>query len=242
MIGIFGGTFNPVHWGHVRTALEIKNALQLSKMLLVPCGIPPHREQPDVSSELRLAMLRAAIAIEAFAGLTIDDRELKRAGPSYTVDTLQSICDETPEQSIALCVGADAFLKLHTWHQWQRLFDFAHIIVTHRPGWPIDTIKQQASMELQGAIDNRWVEDITQLKQKKSGFILQQRVTEIDVSSSEIRRCVANNESISELVPEGVAEIIQQGLVIRPASVILQAIITFSLVRTLDTQYHLVYR
>jgi nicotinate-nucleotide adenylyltransferase len=208
MIGIFGGTFNPVHWGHIRTALDIKNVLQLSEMLLIPCGIPPHRELPDVSSDVRLAMLKAAI--EGTAGLKIDERELKRAGPSYTVDTLQSFSDELPDESMALCVGADAFLKLHSWHQWERLFDFAHIVVAYRPGWPIDAIKQQVPNEFWNAIEKRWVQNPIDLKQKSAGFIFQHSVTKIEISSSNVRYRVANQKLISELVPKGVAEIILQ--------------------------------
>lgn len=211
-VGLFGGTFNPVHWGHVRTALEIKKALQLTRMLLVPCGSPPHREQPDVNSEMRLAMLKAAI--EGFAGLEIDDRELQRVGPSYTVDTLQSLHDELPGQSLVLCVGVDAFLHLDTWHRWQDLFIFSHIVVAHRPGWSMESLADKASKKLQTEIENRYItnsEQLTQqLSQKKAGSILELNVTQIDISSSDIRQRIQNDEPISDLMPEGVVEIIQQ--------------------------------
>ena len=201
-IGIFGGTFNPVHWGHIRTAVEIKNALVLEKMLLLPCGMPPHREQPEVSSEMRLEMLK--LAVKDFPELEIDDRELKRKGPSYSVDTLQSLRTEMPEKTFALSVGADAFLYLNTWHQWRKLFDLAHIIVAHRPGWSVDEVTEKLPDELQKEFTQRYVSDITKIEEKKSGYIVELKVTEIDISSSDIRQRVARNDSISGLVPAAV--------------------------------------
>lgn len=200
--GIFGGTFNPVHWGHVRTALEIKNTLKLERMLMVPCGIPPHRQQPGVSSDERLAMLK--LAIRDFPELEIDERELKRDGPSYSVDTLQSLHEEMPDQSFAMCTGMDAFLTLNTWHRWQDLFDLAHIIVAHRPGWTIDKITEQLPADLKKQWQARYKEDVTEISRNKTGIIVELKVTEIDISSSDIRRRIENNESISGLVPVAV--------------------------------------
>jgi nicotinate-nucleotide adenylyltransferase len=207
-VGLFGGTFNPVHWGHLRTALEIKKALRLTRMLLVPCGSPPHREQPDVNSETRLAMLKAAVT--GYSELEIDDRELKRTGPSYTVDTLQSLHNEMPEQSFVLCVGVDAFLQFNTWHRWQDIFNLAHIVIAHRPGWSMESIADKAPKALQTEIEQRYISNPEQLNQNNSGLILELKVTQIDISSSDIRQRIINNEPISELVPEAVVEIIQQ--------------------------------
>ena len=201
-IGIFGGTFNPVHWGHIRTAVEIKNALVLEKMLLLPCGMPPHREQPEVSSEMRLEMLK--LAVKDFPELEIDDRELIRKGPSYSVDTLQSLRNEMPEQTFALCVGVDAFLYLNTWYRWRKLFDLAHIIVAHRPGWSIAEATEKLPDELRKELTQRYVSDFTKIDEKKSGYIVELKVTEIDISSSDIRQRVARNDSISGLVPAAV--------------------------------------
>ena len=208
MIGVFGGTFNPVHWGHVRTALELYKVLMMDTMLMIPSGIPPHREEPDVDTGLRLAMLRAAIADHP--ELIIDERELKRSGPSYMIDTLQSLRQEQPHASIALCVGVDAFVYLHTWHRWRELFDYAHIVVAHRPGWPVDNLMQQAPAELREVIERRLVTDVQQLKAKSAGLLLAQKVTDIDISSSDIRQRIAHGESVAGLVPEGVLRIIEQ--------------------------------
>lgn len=208
MIGVFGGTFNPVHWGHIRTALEIKKALAMDSMLLVPCGIPPHREQPDISASIRLAMLQAAVA--EYHQLHIDERELRRPGPSYSVDTLQSLREENGDTPIGLCVGVDAFIHLDSWHEWQRLLELAHIIVVHRPGWPLESLSEQLSDGLRAVVGDRVTRDVNMLRQRSGGLILPQKVTEIDISSSDIRRRVAQGESIAGCVPPAVAEIIQQ--------------------------------
>lgn len=201
-IGIFGGTFNPVHWGHLRTALEIKNVLKLERMLLIPCGMPPHREQPDTDPDTRLAMLK--LAITDFPELEIDDRELRRDGPSYTVDTLGSIRKEFPDMPIAACIGTDAFLHLNTWHRWKELFELAHVIVAHRPGWSIEKIKEQLPKELQQEVAKRMTEDLSEITTGDHGKLLDLKVTDIDISSSNIRQRVNNHESISGLVPVGV--------------------------------------
>lgn len=207
-IGIFGGTFNPVHWGHLRTALEIKNVLKLERMLLIPCGIPPHREQPDAGPEIRLAMLKLAIA--DFPELEIDDRELRRDGPSYTVDTLDSIRREFPGTAIVACIGADAFLHLTTWHQWKDMFKLAHVVVAHRPGWSMEKIKEQLPKELQEQVAKRSTTDISAISNNDHGELLDLKVTDIDISSSGIRQRIKNHESISGLVPVGVEGYIKQ--------------------------------
>jgi nicotinate-nucleotide adenylyltransferase len=207
MIGIFGGTFNPVHWGHIRTALELKNALAMEQMLLVPCGIPPHRDEPDTTPQIRLAMLSAAVA--DYAELQVDDRELKREGPSYTIDTLRSLRAEKGDVPLGLCVGVDAFVYLDTWHEWQHLIELAHIIVAHRPGWPIESLEQQVSGELKAMIHDHKVKDSAVLHAKPAGYILPQKVTDIDISSSTIRQYIAQGKSIADMVPPPVLKIIE---------------------------------
>ena len=206
MIGIFGGTFNPVHWGHLRTALEIKKALAMDVMMLVPCGVPPHRDEPDIDPQIRLAMLNAAIA--GNDELKVDDRELQRAGPSYTVDTLQSIRGEKGDIPIALCVGADAFVHLDTWHQWTNLTKLAHIVVAYRPGWPVETLQQQVSDDLKTMLKERRVTDSELLHEKPAGYVLTQKVTDIDISSSMIRQRIARGESVEDYLPSSVLQII----------------------------------
>ena len=133
MIGILGGTFDPVHFGHLRLAVEMYQDLGLQEVRLVPCRIPPHRNAPQASPEQRLAMLR--LAIEHELGLRVDQRELQRDGPSYMVDTLQSLRDELgPDTPLSLILGMDAFDDIDTWHRWEELIQLAHFIVIQRPG------------------------------------------------------------------------------------------------------------
>jgi nicotinate-nucleotide adenylyltransferase len=207
MIGIFGGTFNPVHWGHLRTALEIKKAVAMDAMLLVPCGIPPHRDEPDIEPDIRLAMLNAAIADND--ELKIDERELQRAGPSYTVDTLRSIRDEKGDVAIGLCIGADAFIHLDTWHEWTNLIKLAHIIVAYRPGWPVEFLQEQVSGNLKAMLEKHLVTNSQLLHEKPAGYVLTQKVTDIDISSSIVRQRISQGKSIEDYVPSKVIQIIR---------------------------------
>ena len=136
-IGIFGGTFDPIHCGHLRTAFELWQELRLEEVRLLPAGTPPHRDQLYASAELRLQMVRAAVADQS--SFIVDDREVRRTGLSYSVDTLTELRREYPERSLCLLLGMDAFLGLPHWHRWRELLDLAHIVVAHRPGWRAPT-------------------------------------------------------------------------------------------------------
>jgi len=132
-LGIFGGTFDPIHYGHLRTAFEMLQSLRFGEVSFMPCGDPPHREATCADAGLRLAMVRAATRGQR--GFTVDDRELLRDGPSYSVDTLSALRREFPSRPIALMIGMDAFLGLPKWHKWREILPLAHIVVAHRPGW-----------------------------------------------------------------------------------------------------------
>jgi nicotinate-nucleotide adenylyltransferase len=131
MIGILGGTFDPIHHGHLRLALELYERLELQQVRLLPSARPPHRDTPAVSASQRLHMLQLALADEP--ALVADGRELHRAGPSYMVDSLSELRAEFPDTPLCLLLGMDAFLGLPTWHQWQRLITLAHLVVVQRP-------------------------------------------------------------------------------------------------------------
>jgi nicotinate (nicotinamide) nucleotide adenylyltransferase len=136
MIGLFGGTFDPVHYGHLRSALEVKDSFGLDEVRIIPCAKPPHRKQPEASATMRLQMLE--LAIKNQPGLKIDTRELDRhklskLTPSYMVDTLKSLRQDFKDASLLLFIGSDAFKHLTGWHQWQQLFDYAHLVVLTRP-------------------------------------------------------------------------------------------------------------
>ncbi len=133
MIGIFGGTFDPVHFGHLRPALEVQQALGLDEVRFIPAGQPPHRDMPHATAPQRLSMLQTAI--EDQPGFAADEREIQREGPSYMVDTLALLREELGQIPLCLILGYDAFLGLPAWHQWHRLIELAHLVITHRPGW-----------------------------------------------------------------------------------------------------------
>lgn len=200
MIGVYGGTFNPVHYGHLRTALEVKELFDLEQLRLIPCRLPPHRQQPDVDGEMRLAMLNLALADTP--GLFADRRELDREGPSYMVDTLASLRAENPDSALILFIGGDAFAGLERWHLWKRLFDYAHIVVMTRPACQMPVISEFLSERL---TDKR-----RQLQQTKAGRLFFQAVTALDISATAIRQLIAAGRSPKFLLPDAVIAYIQQ--------------------------------
>ena len=133
MIGVYGGTFDPVHFGHLRTALEVKEYFALDEIRLIPCSQPPHRETPLTPPKMRLEMLR--LAVNNQQGMVIDNRELEREGYSYMIDTLRSLKNEFSNKPLLLFIGTDAFEGLMDWHLWQQLFDYSHIVVMSRPNY-----------------------------------------------------------------------------------------------------------
>ncbi len=200
IIGIYGGTFNPVHHGHLRTALEVAEQFNLDQLRLTPCRLPAHRETPEVSGEMRLEMLQLAIANTP--GLQIDRRELDREGPSYMVDTLQSVAEENPEASLMLFVGIDAFAGLELWHQWQRLFELAHVVVMTRPGCKMPALSDFLSP--------RFSDDPRQLRQGRAGRLFFQPVTALDISATGIRKLLASGRNPQFLLPDSVISYIRQ--------------------------------
>ncbi len=198
MIGVFGGTFDPVHNGHLRTALDVFEALALDELRFVPLGQAVHRKQPLTSAETRLALLRAAI--EHQPGFLVDERELRRDRPSYTVDTLESLRDELgQERPLCLLLGRDAFNAFHTWRQPERILELAHLVVMDRPGHDLPD-----QPELLALMEDRVARDSAELRTRPAGAIRFQPVTRLDISSSDIRQRLAQGRSIRWLVPEPV--------------------------------------
>jgi nicotinate-nucleotide adenylyltransferase len=200
MIGVYGGTFNPVHYGHLRTALEVKELFDLEQLRLIPCHVPPHRDEPEVPAHLRLRMLEAAVADTD--GFSVDRRELDRAGPSYMVDTLHSLRNEIGDTPLLLFIGADAFAGLERWYQWQRLFDYAHVVVMTRPGY--------AELDVSAFLQQRLGADRTQLSRQAAGYLVFQEVTALDISATAIRELVAAGRDPQFLLPDRVIELIRR--------------------------------
>lgn len=211
MIGVYGGTFDPVHYGHLRTSLEVGEALGLDELRFVPCQIPPHRGAPGATPEQRVAMLRAALA-DAPYGVRIDTRELERAGPSFMFDTLTSIRDDVGSKTpLALIVGSDAFHGLHRWHRWQSLIELAHIVVMQRPGteptWP---------RELEGFFTKFVRQQPRDLKVLPAGLMHFMVVSQLEISASHIRQLIGQQKSAQYLTPESVLRLIDQNQLYRP--------------------------
>ena len=200
-VGIFGGTFDPIHYGHLRTAFELLQALSLEQMRFVPCGDPPHRGRPLADGRLRLAMVRAAVADEP--AFTVDDRELQRGGPSYTVDTLAALREELPGTPLCLVIGMDAFLGLPRWHRWRELLELAHVIVAHRPGW------RAPDMGVLGELlAERATARVRDLHATLAGAIYVHAVTQLEISSTELRALIRAGRDPRFLMPDPVRQII----------------------------------
>ena len=199
-LAIFGGTFDPVHNAHLRVAWEAAEMLD-AEVRLVPANVPPHRDPPIASARERSAILRAALTGQD--RLVLDDRELRREGPSYTIDTLAELRAEIgDERPLILLLGADAFLGLPSWHRWGELFDYAHIAALTRPGHEIGTLPT----ELRIKIASRRTNDLAALTQTPAGRVLPMPVTPLEISATLVREVLAAGGEPRYLMPDAVIE------------------------------------
>ncbi len=201
-LGILGGTFDPIHYGHLRPAQEVRQALDLAEIRLIPAANPPHRQPPVATAAQRLRM--AELAAATVSGFTVDDREIRRAGLSYTVLTLESLRQEFGARPLCLLMGTDAFAGLDTWHQWERLPELAHLVVMTRPGWALPA----------RAVLPAWARDRTErepdnLAQIGAGKIFFQAVRPQDISATRIREAIGRGESVENSLPLSVLEYIR---------------------------------
>lgn len=201
-IGLLGGTFDPVHFGHLRPAVELLQDLAFAELRLIPCNIPPHRPPTKATAQQRLAMLQAAIA--GVPKFTIDDHELRRPGPSYMVDTLTSLRRELPATPLCLIMGMDAFNGLPSWHRWEELIALAHIVVMRRPGGIVPTEGVLAKL-----LKKCQIQQPELLHQKLAGQVLLWPVTQLDISATQIRKLIAQGKSTRYLLPDVVRELIE---------------------------------
>lgn len=202
-LAILGGTFDPIHFGHLRAAWDAAEALD-ADVRIVPSRIPPHRPQPVASTEHRVKMLELALARQA--RLTLDRRELDREGPSYTIDTLTALREEIgADRSLVLLVGVDAFAGLPSWKRWVELFDLAHIGVLTRPGHDVGI-----PAVLAGAAQAREVRGTAALRGSPSGLVARIPVTPLEISASAIRALFAAGHEPRYLVPDAVLEYVRK--------------------------------
>lgn len=198
-VAMLGGTFDPVHLGHLRSAVELREALALDRVHMVPAHVPPLREAPGVSSAERLAMLEAGIGDAP--GLIADGRELDRQGPSYSVDTLATLREEYGEHArLVMALGHDAFLRLPEWQAPERLFTLAHVVVIDRPD-------HEAALPaaLEALLAGREVENAQALFSQPAGGGLRLRLpSRMAISATGLRERLAAGRSVRYLLPESV--------------------------------------
>ena len=203
-LGLFGGTFDPVHHGHLRLAEEALDALGLDAVRWIPAGQPALRDSPQVSAAQRLEMVRLAIADNP--RFELDGAEVLAARPSYTVPTLERL--RQPEvcgsvRPLVLLLGADAFASLTDWHRWQQIFDLAHVAVAHRPGYRVDTSAWPAA--LADSWQQRYCRDsgaLAALATAPAGHIVTFAMTQLDISATSIRALLSTGESARYLLPD----------------------------------------
>ena len=203
MIGILGGTFDPVHHGHLRTALEVVEALDLDQLRFVPCNRPPHRAQPGTSAQQRLRMLQVAVRGEPH--FYVDQREILRSGRSYSVDTLASLRAELGATPLCFVIGMDAFLELDTWHRWRELYRLCHFVVMRRPG-----VGEDYGPRFGRLVETRLVTCVAALRASACGKVLVWPVTQLEISATGIRQLIQSGHSPRFLLPDAVLTLIDE--------------------------------
>lgn len=200
MIGVRGGTFDPIHTAHLRATQEVAEALSLSQVRFIPGKLPPHRSQPDATADQRLAMVELAVASnERFIA---DDRELRREGYSYTVDTLRSLRQELGEsEPLVLILGLDAFQGFTSWHEWEAITTLAHLAVTSRPDY--------TAQPLQAWAQAMQTDNAEELRNSPAGKLFFTDTTALAISATDIRHQQQEQRSIRYLLPDAVYDYIQ---------------------------------
>jgi nicotinate-nucleotide adenylyltransferase len=209
-IGILGGTFDPIHLGHIRPALEIKTQLQLDEVWLMPNHVPPHKQSTNVDSQHRVAMVEQVCL--QYSELKLCDIEIKRHTPSYTVVTLQQLTQTYPQHQFYFIMGMDSFINLPSWHLWQQLFELCHIVLCKRPGWHLET-----SHPMQKVLNKKAISRATHLAQSQVsqshstfGSIIPVEINLQDISSTQVRKKLQSNEDVSTLIEPCTEDYIEQ--------------------------------
>jgi len=207
-IGVLGGTFDPIHYGHLRLAEEVGETLRLEEVRFIPSGTPPHRSAPAVPAEHRLAMTQLAAA--GNPRFKVDEREVRRAGPGYTYDTLKALRAELGDaRPLALLLGADAFLEFATWHRWREIFGLAHIAVAHRPGFPLEQWSGHMPLPLAREYSARRMQQPLAVHLSPAGGIVVVPFTALDISATAIRDMLRAGASPRYLLPGAVLDYIR---------------------------------
>jgi nicotinate-nucleotide adenylyltransferase len=203
-VALFGGTFNPIHFGHLSLANHLVEYLQVESVRLMPCAIPPHREIPHVSAEHRMVMLELATAKNS--AMIADDLELKRVSTSYSIDTLDLVRQDIgPQTPLFFCLGMDALLAINSWHRWAELLNYCHIVACSRPNYQLP--KDEA---LADWIGQHLCDDLTIVKKQSHGYLHLCKIPPLDISSTAIRDSIKCGKSIDHMTSEPVVNYIKQ--------------------------------
>jgi len=202
-IGILGGTFDPIHLGHIKIAEATKQKCYLKKIIFIPCNIPAHRYKPIATPAQRLKMTQ--LAIKDHPNFIVDDREIKRAGTSFMLDTLKSLKQDYPDNPLVLILGLDAFAGLDTWHQWEKLIDYAHLVVVNRAG-----VKIELPAPIKTLLQTTEVFDAKALQTKQNGLIYQLHIDPIPISATKIRQQLRDGQTPIDTLAENVYNYIRK--------------------------------
>ncbi|WP_025562675.1 nicotinate-nucleotide adenylyltransferase [Psychromonas sp. SP041] len=202
-IGFLGGTFDPIHFGHLRPALEIQQALNLQSLYLLPNYIAPHKEKTLASTEQRIEMVK--LAIQETPELQLNTQELLRSTPSYTVDTLKLLRKQYPDTPLCFIMGMDSLINFDSWYQYQDILNYCHLVVSHRPGWN-PTFNDVVSKLL----SDHQIQDPALLHRSLAGCVYFQSTSQLAISSSQIRHLLSTQQSIHFLTPQSVCTYIKE--------------------------------
>jgi nicotinate-nucleotide adenylyltransferase len=216
-IGILGGTFDPIHLGHTLPVKAVADYLSLTEILLIPANIPPHKATPNVSAQQRAEMVNLACSTEAL--FTCDERELKRDGNSYTVDTVKELTREFPQKTLYFIVGLDSLLTFTRWHKYKEILSHCHLVVNTRPNYQLDNLDEATT----ALLNKHQIHNANELKKYKSGGILLLPDTlpsyhnhlHLDISSSEIRQQLANKQDCQQRLAPSVFSFINKNKLYR---------------------------
>ncbi|MBI6548370.1 nicotinate-nucleotide adenylyltransferase [Xenorhabdus lircayensis] len=196
---LFGGTFDPIHYGHLRPVEALAQLVGLKQVILLPNHVPPHRPQPEATSQQRLEMVRLAVQDNPL--FIVDTRELERQTPSYTIETLKSFRQEVGEQRpLAFIIGQDSLQTIHTWYQWEELLDVCHLLVCSRPGYQ----SQLSTPEMQQWLEKHQVDTPFSLSQKTHGYIYLAATPLLNISATDIRQRHHQGLSCGDLLPPSI--------------------------------------
>jgi nicotinate-nucleotide adenylyltransferase len=202
-LGIFGGTFDPIHFGHIEPVIEAAKQVNIEKIALMPCHIPTHKIVSKTSSHHRLEMVK--LICQQYPIFYPDDREIKRGIPTYSIDSIREFRQQHPKRSLCFFIGMDSLLTINKWYQWQELFGLCHFVVCQRPGH--DT---EFSPEIVRLLQDRQVTDPSELHLTPSGKIYIAETIKIAISSTNLRQRLQANLPVDKLVPKSVINYIQQ--------------------------------